>query len=355
MSNPALKIDAEHLIDELVAQYKAFLSDLTRADLVQVAKLNQECSLASQDLTALIDQLQRMRTGRADLGLVPPALLRKFQNDAMLIRVAMDELRNTKPDNYQNIATFKDAARGIITRIEPLVLAVSDRATSVMTASMTEPPTVPEEIRAQLEATIAAETKRFDEFKRDSEAALSSLKAQAEQVVASVKAAASDAGITSESSFFAELAKEHKQVGDRWLVVLILLVSVGVALAIRNAFVDPPMPGPNENAWVKLIPYASARVLWVSMLLYALSIAGRNYRSHRHNELVNKHRATALKTFQAFATATHGDDVRNAVLLQACQAIFTTQASGFTNADAEVMPQTTLLEIVRGAKDAKGS
>jgi hypothetical protein len=73
---------------------------------------------------------------------------------------------------------------------------------------------------------------------------------------------------------------------------------------------------------------------------------GRIYRAYKHNAVVNRHRANALATFEAFAKAASDMETKNAVLLQATQCIFAPQQTGYVSGE----PETTMppvLEIVR--------
>ncbi len=49
-----------------------------------------------------------------------------------------------------------------------------------------------------------------------------------------------------------------------------------------------------------LVRQLVARVIFLSLLLYAVVLAARNYRAHRHNAVLNRHRQTAPATFDAF-------------------------------------------------------
>jgi hypothetical protein len=74
----------------------------------------------------------------------------------------------------------------------------------------------------------------------------------------------------------------------------------------------------------------------------------RNYRAARHNELLNAHRWRALATFARFRESGEGT-VSDAVLLQASDAVFSVQPSGFADRDATPGNHVTeLLAMLRG-------
>jgi hypothetical protein len=93
----------------------------------------------------------------------------------------------------------------------------------------------------------------------------------------------------------------------------------------------------------------------LSVLYFVLVWCVRVFRSHVHNETVNRHRANALRTFSIFVEGASSDQIRDAVLVQASQCIFSPQATGFVSgqeSDSAGTPQ--IFEIIRGASQASG-
>jgi hypothetical protein len=74
----------------------------------------------------------------------------------------------------------------------------------------------------------------------------------------------------------------------------------------------------------------------------------RNFSAMMHNLVVNRHRQTALATFKTFVNSTEDMGTRNAVLVQATQAIFAPQPSGYLKNDTEMPQVNQVTEIVRG-------
>ena len=90
-----------------------------------------------------------------------------------------------------------------------------------------------------------------------------------------------------------------------------------------------------------------AKVILFSLLLSALVWAGRVYRSHQHNFVVNQHRQNALASFETFAEAAKDDQTKSAVLLQATNCIFAPQTSGYADSSAEATGSPQVMEIIR--------
>jgi len=71
-----------------------------------------------------------------------------------------------------------------------------------------------------------------------------------------------------------------------------------------------------------------------------------------HNMIVNRHRQTALTTFQTFVDSTVDAGTRNSVLVQSTQAIFSPQPSGFLKTETEMPQVNQVTEIVRSIAGA---
>lgn len=78
--------------------------------------------------------------------------------------------------------------------------------------------------------------------------------------------------------------------------------------------------------------------------------ASRIYKALKHQITVNKHRANALKTFQAFVKAASNDNTRDAVLIETTRSIFANSPSGYLDTtDASSDSNTKILEIIKGS------
>jgi hypothetical protein len=96
-----------------------------------------------------------------------------------------------------------------------------------------------------------------------------------------------------------------------------------------------------------LIQNTVVRILVVSILFSVMLWSGGMYKAHRHNHIVNRHRANALSTFQAFAESTSDGQTKNAVLLQETNCIFMPQASGYSSKESQQAMQPQIFEVVR--------
>ena len=89
-----------------------------------------------------------------------------------------------------------------------------------------------------------------------------------------------------------------------------------------------------------------AKVLVLSTLSFGVLWCARNYKSQKHNETLNKHRANALMTFRAFVEGTSDVRVKDAILLQAAQAAFSGRPTGFDAAERDAQTINPVVEIL---------
>jgi hypothetical protein len=105
-----------------------------------------------------------------------------------------------------------------------------------------------------------------------------------------------------------------------WAAAVLLLAAV-VALIVVFKYT------PATTA--ESVQYAVAKLILFSVLFSAVFWSARNYKAHKHNETVNRHRENALATFRAFVEGSADTRVKDAILLQAAQAAFTGRPTGF--------------------------
>lgn len=79
----------------------------------------------------------------------------------------------------------------------------------------------------------------------------------------------------------------------------------------------------------------SSKVLIFAVLGYLLLMAARNYATHKHNVVVNRHRQNALLTYRSLVEASDGSGTEDIVLAHAASCIFSPQETGFSHGKGE--------------------
>lgn len=195
--------------------------------------------------------------------------------------------------------------------------------------------------------------KSIEELKKEKEEMLksgNSMLTQINELLESSRKAAGAIGVSQYSKVFAEESVYFEKSAEKWLrrvfSVLVLLVLSG------GGFLWIGMNEVVQTNTLMLINVTVAKVLLVTALFYSLNLCIKNYKAHKHNALLNRHRQNALNTFETFAKAA-GDDsqTKNAVLLEATRTIFSNQPTGYMTNENESELPTRIIEIIKSNKD----
>lgn len=135
-----------------------------------------------------------------------------------------------------------------------------------------------------------------------------------------------EAGVSSNAQVFREESETHSGLAKKWLTKTYwfsgITIFVSVAFYVLVFFYKP-------KTTPEAIQYVFAKLILLSTLMFALVWCAKNYKSHKHNETLNKHRANALNTFQTFYEGTSDIHIKDTILLQAANAAFTNRSTGY--------------------------
>jgi hypothetical protein len=173
-----------------------------------------------------------------------------------------------------------------------------------------------------------------------------------DSIVKAAQDAAAKVGVAHFATKFEEIAKDHDKQAAKWLIGTACLGAATAAVAISFLWLLPPLSAMSDPAAIQRI---ITKLVVISVFYFAALWSARNYRSHRHLSVVNRHRQNALSTFQTFVQAS-GDDqqTKNAVLLEATRCIFSPAVTGYLGADEEVNPASRIVEILNTVSGAAG-
>lgn len=195
--------------------------------------------------------------------------------------------------------------------------------------------------RSKMNQLIAdLETERA-KSKEESEKKLKELN----DIIENAKSFAIKAGVSKHSSVFKSESEYHETEAKKWLGytrnILIAIALVAIGLAFLGLYFK-------ENS--EIVQFTITKIVVLTALFYGLSITNRNYKAHKHNSIMNKHRQNALSTFETFSNAASADDqTKNAILLETTHSIFSNQQTGYLKADGEAESNNKIIEIIKSA------
>jgi len=199
---------------------------------------------------------------------------------------------------------------------------------------------------AQVQETMRRSAELLEDTQKEVSDALSDIekkKTEIDGVVRAAKDAAAKIGVAQFATQFEEIANEHKKTGKYWLLATALLGILAVCVAIASVYFLLPTGELREPGTIQRI---ITKLVIISIFYFAALWASRNYRSHQHLSVVNKHRQSALATFETFVKAANDEQTKNAVLLEATRCIFSPAPSGYLGAEEEV-PANRIIEILK--------
>ena len=174
-------------------------------------------------------------------------------------------------------------------------------------------------------------------------------KKEIDGIVDASRQAAAEVGVAAFTYDFDEESRESGHSAKCWLIVS----GIGAALTLLSAFLFFfVFIIPDQVSTVQIVQQTTTRVVFLGILYTVTFWCSRMYRSAKHQEAMNSHRANALKTFQAFVKATDDPTVRDAVLLETTRSIFAITPTGYIDKGGDAQTNSTnVVEVVKSAAD----
>lgn len=149
---------------------------------------------------------------------------------------------------------------------------------------------------------------------------------EARRMLEGIREQAAKGVVARSAVVFAQEAKSQSKASNSWLIATIV-ASVALVLLAGGSLVFA-LWWPSTST-TQALQIGLAKIFILSGAFTVVLWCSRNYRAHRHNEVLNRHRENALNTFQLFVDGTNDSHVRDAILVQAANAAFGARSTGF--------------------------
>jgi hypothetical protein len=170
-----------------------------------------------------------------------------------------------------------------------------------------------------------------------------------ESILAKTKETASITAVSQHANHFKHEADEHKKGSYFWLGGAIVLAFAAAGYSLWSFRFAAIQGAEGSGSWWTHVAYVTSRLIVLSVIFFGMGWSARNYRAQRHNEVINRHRQNALRTFETFAVAATEPATKDAVLIAATKSIFEAQSSGYLEGEPEKVPSGTVIEILKSA------
>lgn len=154
-------------------------------------------------------------------------------------------------------------------------------------------------------------------------------KSDASSVLDEIKRTAAEQGVSQQAHYFAKEAKHHDTEANTWKDYTRNWAGALIIYGVASFFLHK-IPWIAPSGIPEAIIFVASKVLVFAVLTYMLILSARNFLSHKHNAVVNKHRQNALMTFNALVNAGQGKETQDIVLSHASSCIFSPQDTGYT-------------------------
>ncbi len=205
----------------------------------------------------------------------------------------------------------------------------------------------------RIEETMVLFNSKFKEMEsanKKSAEIITDMEKESKNLIEGIRKTAAEGGVTQESVHFKSESDSHDKLSGKWMKATIL-ISVILILFLSLSIKYKWFTSESQSLSVT-IQLVSTKVLIFGVLSYALFLSSRNFLSHKHNAIVNRHRQNALMTFEALASASGTKEGKEVILSHAAACIFAPQDTGYTKGDSPRSKMPPIFELL--PKIAKG-
>lgn len=183
---------------------------------------------------------------------------------------------------------------------------------------------------------------------------LAKAKSDADNALTAIRAVASEQGVSQQAIYFKDEAQSQETLADKWLNYTYRFAAALGGFAILSLFLHKiEWIRPTTNA--EMFQLITSKVLIFTVLGYMLIMAARNYATHKHNAVVNRHRQNALLTYRALVSAAENTGTQDIVLAHAASCIFSPQETGFAHGKGESgLASKSVLELLTKSASKAG-
>lgn len=153
-------------------------------------------------------------------------------------------------------------------------------------------------------------------------------KENANRILDEVRKVAAEQGVSQQAIYFKNESKLHEDDSNSWrnltigAAALLIAVSIGFLFLHKWDFISP-------KDRYETVQFTTAKVFIFATLTYLLYMCGKNFLSHKHNAIINRHRQNALMTYQAITDAAKSPEGKEIILAQAAYCMFSPQDTGY--------------------------
>lgn len=226
------------------------------------------------------------------------------------------------------IANIKLRYPSVFQALHPLISYSMHRATDF------------ESLEARARAAVQSIADRGSEL----EGQLENIKTEALDVLNVVKSTALEQGVSQQARYFKEESEYHDLESSKWFMYSWISALV-LAIYAGSTFIIHKIPFLTPVTIYETVQIAVSKFLLFAVFSYVTYFCSKNYMSHRHNFVLNKHRQNALVTYRAIVDASETKSCSDIVLGHAASCIFSPQSTGYSAGGQQVPSANSAVEL----------
>ena len=319
------------MLVELVASDQSGLDNLKRTDL-SARKLSFE--IVHPELLVICEMLQEILTApRESLIRLSKDNVQQIKNNLQQLMAIFSEIHSFGLQNSSESQNLNEEHKGILRnivrfshnvkrelgptisylnskKVEQLETRVNDTIDDAVNKTAKKFNTETNRLQKHSDQAEQSEAKRQEDFNQ--------LKGQLEDTLA-------EESVSKYEKIFERQASKHQEGAFWWLISTVGLIVV-FGFVFYWLFDSLKLGG-------GVLQNLLTKGFLLSLIYLLLNRSIKNYTAEKHLEVVNRHRQNALRTFQAFHSAAgENQEIQDAVLLAATNAIFDANQSGYLSA-----------------------
>lgn len=166
--------------------------------------------------------------------------------------------------------------------------------------------------------------------------------------------AAAEYGVTQQAIYFKEEADANEAKAKKWGWFTIGIAFLLTVIVFASLFFHK-IPELEPSDYYDTIQLTISKFLIFAVITYVLYLSAKNFLSHKHNAVVNRHRQNALMTYKTLVEAS-GDNQQasGVILVYAASCIYSPQPTSYMNSSPDMQGYKSIFELL-SASVSKGS
>lgn len=202
---------------------------------------------------------------------------------------------------------------------------------------------------AKLEDDARSKLQSIEDKSNALEESMERHKESAAKILADIKKVAEEQGVSQQAYYFRNEANKHTKASYYWLAITVILTIGLIVTAVKFLGWNVELNQNASNETYAIVQLTVSKILVFATLSFLLALSAKNYMANKHNEVINRHRENALKTYEALVDAAGDNANRDIVLKNASECIFMFQTTGFGKADSSDGKALSMLNIAPAA------